>query len=223
MPITDTVRAILTAAAQHADHLAAQPERLPAAAQRAVAQSMLRAGLLEESAADDEQPAWRTTDEGQRFCLQATPVGLDAIGVPLETTAQPAPAAPARLSVRTAAQAVLSAWDDPDAARSALPHATETLRAVLTGSGRTTTGARHPRPDTKRAKVLGLLRRPEGTTVAQVVEATGWARHTVHGFFAGLKKAGTPIEVLERVRQVDPGKRGSAGSYTVYQAAGEAG
>ena len=28
----------------------------------------------------------------------------------------------------------------------------------------------------------------------------GWARHTVHGFFTGLKKAGLPLEMLERVR-----------------------
>ena len=53
--------------------------------------------------------------------------------------------------------------------------------------------------------------------MAQVIEVTGWARHTVHGFFAGLKKAGLQIEVLERVRQVGPGKQGAAGSYTVYR------
>ena len=33
-----------------------------------------------------------------------------------------------------------------------------------------------------------MLRRPEGATVAQIAEATGWAAHTVRGFFAGLKK-----------------------------------
>ena len=67
--------------------------------------------------------------------------------------------------------------------------------------------------------VLALLRRNQGATVAQVVDATGWARHTVHGFFAGLKKTGLQIEVLERVRQVGPGKQGGARSYTIYRAA----
>ena len=62
-----------------------------------------------------------------------------------------------------------------------------------------------------------MLLRPEGATVTQVVEATGWARHTVHGFFAGLKKTGIPVEVLDRLRQVGPGKQGAAGSYTVYR------
>jgi hypothetical protein len=42
--------------------------------------------------------------------------------------------------------------------------------------------------------------RPEGATVAQIAEATGWAQHTVRGFFAGLKKTSHAVEVLQRVR-----------------------
>ncbi|WP_408639675.1 recombinase family protein [Roseomonas populi] len=45
---------------------------------------------------------------------------------------------------------------------------------------------RRPREGTKHQAVLSLLRREEGATIAQVVEAAGWAQHTVRGFFAGL-------------------------------------
>ena len=65
-----------------------------------------------------------------------------------------------------------------------------------------------------------MLRRPEGATVAQIAEATGWAPHTVRGFFAGLKKKGIEVAVLERVRQVGPNKAGAKGSYSVYRIAG---
>src|SRR4051812_46683709 len=51
-----------------------------AAARRAVVQSMLKAGLIEEVAADDAQPAWRTTDAGERFALRVTEAGLRAAG-----------------------------------------------------------------------------------------------------------------------------------------------
>ncbi len=44
-------------------------------------------------------------------------------------------------------------------------------------------------------------------------------QHTVRGFFAGLKKKGITVDVLERVRQVGPGKQGAKGSYTVYRVA----
>jgi len=61
--------------------------------------------------------------------------------------------------------------------------------------------------------------RPGGATVAHIAEATGWAAHTVRGFFAGLKKRGIEVAVLERVRQLGPDKAGAKGSYTVYRVA----
>ena len=57
-------------------------------------------------------------------------------------------------------------------------------------------------------------------TVAQIAEATGWAPHTVRGFFAGLKRKGVEVAVLERVRQLGPDKEGAKGGYTVYRVAG---
>ena len=57
-----------------------------------------------------------------------------------------------------------------------------------------------------------------------MIEATGWAQHTVRGFLAGLKKKGHMVEVLERVRQVGPGAQGTKGSYSIYRiGAGEQG
>jgi hypothetical protein len=38
----------------------------------------------------------------------------------------------------------------------------------------------------------------------------------VRGFFAGLKKRGIEVTVLERVRQVGPNKEGARGSYSVH-------
>ena len=78
---------------------------------------------------------------------------------------------------------------------------------------------RSPRQGTKQEAVLALLRRPEGATIASVVEATGWAQHTVRGFFAGLKTKGHSVEVLDRVRQVGSGKAGAKGSYSIYRIA----
>ena len=78
--LSTTASALLTAAATRDDHLALPPERLPAAAQRAVVQSLLKFGLLLEVGADDDQPAWRSTDGGERLALRITEPGLLAIG-----------------------------------------------------------------------------------------------------------------------------------------------
>ena len=79
--------------------------------------------------------------------------------------------------------------------------------------------ARQPRTGTKQETVLALLRRDEGATIAQVMDATGWQQHTVRGFLAGLKRKGVTVEVLDRVRQVGPNKQGAQGSYSVYRIA----
>jgi len=140
-------------------------------------------------------------------------------------------AAAPRTSLRDTAVAILAAWDD-QAARfathdgdliGALDAPIVALRILLAGKpagvARAPGAPRKPREGTKQEQVLAMLRRPEGATVAQIAEATGWAQHTVRGFFAGLKKKGHAVEVLERVRQVGPTKEGAKGSYTVYRAA----
>jgi len=115
-------------------------------------------------------------------------------------------------SLREAAQAVLAAWDEPGPPN--LATAIDALRARLAPNARTPRG---PRTGTKQEAVLKMLRRPEGASVAQVAEAMTWEPHTVRGFFAGLKRKGITVTVLERVRQVGPNKEGAKGSYTIYR------
>ncbi|WP_372624330.1 DUF3489 domain-containing protein [Falsiroseomonas sp.] len=123
-----------------------------------------------------------------------------------------------------AGQAVLLAWDDEAGQRAGLPDAVAALRAALAGkparTPRDPSTPSKPREGTKQQQVLALLRRPEGATIAQIVEITGWQQHTVRGFFAGLKKRqGIAVKVAERIRQVGPGKNGARGSYSIYRIA----
>ena len=128
-----------------------------------------------------------------------------------------------RTSLRDAAQRVLDAWDASpaqDATDNPISRAIEALRTLLAGKparvAREPGAPRKLREGTKQEQVLAMLRRPEGATVAQIAEATGWAQHTVRGFFAGLKKKGHAVEVRERIRQVGPNKTGAKGSFTIY-------
>ena len=63
-----------------------------------------------------------------------------------------------------------------------------------------------PQSDAKRPskqdEVIAMLRRPEGATVDEVANATGWQRHTVRGVFSGTlkKKLGLKIASAKEER-----------------------
>ncbi|MBR0648756.1 DUF3489 domain-containing protein [Roseomonas terrae] len=121
-------------------------------------------------------------------------------------------------ALRPAAAAVVTAWNG--SGRDGLDDAVTALRpapAAAPHSRRDAAVLRQPRTGTKQQAILALLRRDEGATIAQIIEATGWQQHTVRGFLAGLKRRGITVEVLERVRQVGPSKQGAKGSYSIYR------
>jgi len=143
--------------------------------------------------------------------------------VPASEPAQAAPTRATLATLRDAAQRVLDAWDDEANQRYDLADAMDALRGILATPARAARepGApRKPREGTKQDTVLALLRREEGATIAQIIEATGWQQHTVRGFFAGLKRRqGISVVAAERIRQVGPNKTGAKGSYSIYRIA----
>ena len=68
----------------------------------------------------------------------------------------------------------------------------------------------------KQDRVVAMLRRADGTTVAAVMKATGWQKHSVHGFFAGVVRKKFNLNLVsevkgdERCYRIAEGKGGKA-------------
>ena len=69
------------------------------------------------------------------------------------------------------------------------------IRKARKAETRASTSATVPRPGSKTAQVITMLRRKNGATLVEIREKMGWQQHTVRGFMAGaMKKAGYTVE-----------------------------
>ena len=72
-----------------------------------------------------------------------------------------------------------------------------------------------PRAESKGAKILELIGRPKGATLAEIVKATDWQKHSIRGFLStaakkhGLKIESTKTEAGDRVYQIKNRDSGS--------------
>lgn len=55
-----------------------------------------------------------------------------------------------------------------------------------------------PKPQSKATLVEGLLVGPDGASLADLRQATGWLPHTCRAFLTGLRKKGREVERCKR-------------------------
>ena len=77
--------------------------------------------------------------------------------------------------------------------------ALEPPEADVERQNRTKSQKAHFREGSKAAQVYALVCRPEGATLREIQEATGWQRHSVRGFLsASIRKQGRRVRSFER-------------------------
>ena len=159
------------------------------AERRKVIGALLSRGFADEVVVDDTRPAdhapntlWRNLEDGRAVLLRITAAGLDTIGVESATALG-------------ATEGDAAAGIEPDSAPGG--GSTAALAEAERQGSATVQESPAPRPEaqtgksregTKQAQLIAMLKRPEGATIEQIVEATGWPPHNMRGPLAGAVK-----------------------------------
>jgi hypothetical protein len=180
--LSDTQLTILSAAAQRPDgNLLPLPGSLRGGAAAKVVAALLARRLIREEVTESHAKAdtalntlWRNLEDGRGVLLRITAAGLEALGIDPEVAEEP-----------------VKAPQRPGGGRTDSPASGESLSAGTPqgpSASRTAPQRGKTREGTKQAALVAMLQRPEGATIPEVVEATGWQPHTVRGALAGALK-----------------------------------
>ena len=188
--LTPTQQTILDYAAQNTDgKITWFPDNIKGGARTKVLGSLLNRALITPLG-----DGWLVTAEGYEALglphrAPMSPAALDAIIAHAEAAQHGASQVLLdEIGEEDPTDAEIEASYTPDPELEALVTATEAKARAEATAPRT-------RENSKQAQVIAMLRRPEGATIAQIMDATGWQAHTVRGTFAGAfkKKLGLTI------------------------------
>jgi hypothetical protein len=180
--LTDTQLVLLGAAAQRKDLCLVAPPTLKGAIAQKVASKLISAGLVKEIKAKARDPIWRRDEEsGASYALKLTAAGAKAIAV--DDAAEPEDTGKESDALADRDQATIPSKLDAKDVRPAEAMEPDPIRPSA------------PRGGSKLTRVIALLERDHGATIAELIAATGWLAHTTRAALTGLRKRGYAVAI----------------------------
>ena len=193
MKLADTRMVMLSKAAQRPDRCIEVPPNVSASVAEKLATKMVGAGLIKEIKTTGALPVWRSVGD-QNYSLRVTDKGLQAVGIAPVPESVSSPSTPTKLESPNTRR---KKSERPVTQR---PNGSKKVSRAESRGGKQqkskhASKERAQRLDTKLAEIIRLLSRKNGTTINDMVTATGWQAHSVRGANSGTikKKLGLKI------------------------------
>jgi hypothetical protein len=184
--LTDAQLAMLAAASLRDDRCLTMPKNLRGSAAQKVFGKLSAEGFIKEIVAKAGMLVWRRDEAaGRSYSLKLTAAGLKAS--PAEGDS---PRAVADANVTSTASKVAA-----DSAVASVTISAARISAAVTSATIAATDTNPPRGGTKIADVLGLLRRSDGATLAEMIATTSWLPHTTRAALTGLRRRGYDVSI----------------------------
>nr|CRH06147.1 conserved protein of unknown function [Candidatus Magnetococcus massalia] len=200
--LTATQRTIIEAAAQRTDgSINPLPARIRGGAQVKVINALEAKGLIENISLNPPYTNWVLTDAAYEA------IGMESPKEPQTEESEATPTKPQHLSDNQIIEeqeancyqipkdadplfASIAKKHFPAIHESIWPAVRNAIEeAYAEGHSNAKQRSRQPRENSKQAMVIALMRRPEGASLEQIIEATSWSKNTIRGAISGsLKK-----------------------------------
>jgi hypothetical protein len=188
--LSDTQLIALSGAAQREDGVIAVYDRLKGAAAQKFMSTLIEKGLAREVRAKPGMSVARRDEDGRAVALVVTKQGRATVHVDDDEADE----APAKESSRSKGQEDGASAKVSPTSRSPKPG--ENVERASTGKGGSLapTSDSRPREGSKLAAVIGLLARPDGASLDELIAATAWLPHTTRAALTGLRKRGYAVD-----------------------------
>jgi len=174
--LNDLATLILENAADRKDRLVLPlPESLAASGEEVdkTLKDLLTRKLIEECSAKLEDNIWRTDEEQRHLTLRLSSAGQKAF------------------TAEVAAEAATPVIEPPPAK----PRHRDSQGPKAAAAKASKTSPSRDKQATKAERILALLRRPQGATIAELTKSTGWQAHSIRGLLSATLKRKMKLKV----------------------------